>query len=309
MKKFAAIYLLLFVAASVFFVACEEEPPFINFEKPNTTLDTTYVNPTPSAPQQKQVVLEDVTGVQCVNCPDAAAIAKALQVANPGKVNVIAIHPLDVLKNFTDPINKPPYVSRQNFTTEVGAIICRDILGVPNALPKGAVDRIKFPDKTDLLIDRTDWTKKVEQELLIPPTVNISLQNDISAPANEIIITAKVEYTEAATDTNYITLVIVEDSIIDVQEYIDYSGPIPAPAYNDNYKHMHIMRATITGATGDLLNKPNAPLVAGRIFEKRYRYTIPSTTWVKKNLHVIGFVHRNGATKNILQSAHVSVGQ
>lgn len=285
---------------------CTEKPPYINYDPPKTTIDTTYVNATPSDAQTKQVLLEDVTGVQCVNCPDAAAIAKALTAANPGKINVIAVHALNLLDNFTKPVNKEGHKSKQDFRTQAAADICVNILGVPNSLPKGGIDRVKFSDKTDLLIDRTDWTSKVNAQLAVSTPVNITLAS-VPGAAGEILIDATIEYTQALPDTNYLTLVIVEDSIIDVQEYIDYTQPIPSPEFNDNYLHMHVMRAVMTASTGDLINKPDAPLVAGRVFRKRYKYTITNSEWVRKNLHVIGFVHRNGAQKTVLQSNHTEV--
>ncbi|MCU0443069.1 MAG: Omp28-related outer membrane protein [Bacteroidia bacterium] len=306
--------LFLSIAAFALLLGCEEEPPFINYDPPKTTLDTTWVKPTPSAPQVKQVLLEDVTGVQCVNCPDAAAIAKALQTANPGRVNVIGIHPLNLLPTFTNPINKEGHQSRQDFRTQAGADFCTNILGVPNSLPKGAIDRVKFPDKTDLLMDRTDWTAKTNAQLNEPTPVNITLTHikeveGYPIPENELLLEVTVEYTQVPTDTNknYLTLVLIEDSIVDVQEYIDYSGPIPAPAFNDNYMHMHIMRACLTNATGDLLNKADAPIVAGRVYKKRYKYTFTNPVWVKKQLHVIGYVHRNDTRKDVYQSNHVEL--
>ena len=287
--------------------SCQEEPPFINFEEPNTIIDTTWVKASPSTPQVKQVMIEDFTGVQCINCPDAAKIAKDLQTAYPNRVNVAAIHPLGLLNNFTAPINKEGHVSKQDFRTQAGTTLCQDIVGVPNSLPKGAIDRMKFPDRPDLLIDYTIWPSKVIEQLAVPTPVNITLANATGA-SNEILIDINIEYTQNLSDTNYLTMMIIEDNIIDVQEFIDRTDPInPFPSYDDNYNHMHIMRAMVTSATGDLLNKPNVSLIAGRVFQKRYKYTITNSRWNRNNLQVIAFVHRNGSTKTILQSNHLKV--
>lgn len=310
MYRLLKLYLLpgIVIIMLALVIACEEEPPFINFDEPKTTIDTTFVKAIPAAAQVKQVLLEDVTGVQCVNCPDAATIAKALQVANPGRVNVVALHPKDLLDNFTKPITKAGHESKQDFRTPEAATICKDILGVPNSLPKGGIDRVKFADKSDLLLDRTDWTAKVNAQLLVPPPMNITLTK-VPGKANEIIVDVEVEYTVSATDTNYLTILLVEDSIIDVQEYIDYSLPIPAPDYNNNYNHMHIVRAAMTSATGDLLNKANAPLVPGRVFKRRYVFNVTNPIWVLKHMDAIAFVHRNGSTKTVLQTAHLTLGE
>jgi hypothetical protein len=295
----------IFLSAVIFlWIGCAEEPPFINYEKPKTTIDTTWVKAEPAAPQQKQVMLEDFTGVRCVNCPDAAKIAKDLQTLYPGRVNVAAIHPLNLLNTFTDPIDKDGHKSRQDFRTQAGTDICRNLLGVPNSLPKGAVDRVKFSDQIELLIDYTVWTPKVTEQLAVPTPVNIGLTN-VPSPPNEVVVDVRLEYTKTLTDTNYITLMIIEDSIVDVQQYINRTDPQnPYASYNNNYVHMHVMRDVMSASTGDLLN---APLVAGRVFLKRYKYTITNTNWQRKHLQVIAFVHRNGNDKTILQSNHVKI--
>lgn len=298
------IYAVAFLTVAL--SACKEQPPYINYDPPKTTIDTTWVKQSPSAAQTKQVLLEDVTGVQCVNCPDAAAIAKSLQAANPGRVNAIAVHALNLLDNFTKPVNKDGHKSNQDFRTQAAADICVNLLGVPNSLPKGGIDRVKFADKTDLLTDRTDWTAKVNEQLAIATPVNITLENAASGKPEEIWVDVTLEYTEASSDTNFLSMVLVEDSIVDVQEYIDYTQPIPAPAFNDNYVHMHVMRGMFTATTGDMINKPGAAIVPGRVFKKRYVYTNSNPYVVRKNLHVIAFVHK-GAQKAVLQSNHLEV--
>jgi hypothetical protein len=307
MKKLILITGLLSIL-----IGCKEEPPYINYDPPKTTIDTTWLKSSVSPAQPKQVLLEDVTGVKCVNCPDAAKIAKDLQDANPGRVNVVSMHPLiDALKTFTSPINSDGHVSKYDFRTEAAADICTNLLGVPNSLPKGAINRIKFGDQNELLTDRTAWTSKVNQELNVATPLNITLTEVTQidgkpVASNEIWIDVEIEYTETVADTNYLTMVLLEDSIVDVQEYMDYSQPVPAPDYNDSYTHTHVMRDAITSSTGDLINKKDAALVPGRIFLKRYKYTV-TQPWVRKHMHVVAFVHKNGNNKDVIQSGHVEL--
>jgi hypothetical protein len=298
---------IFIIICALLFISCEEEPPYINYEKPNSTIDTTWVKPTPSAPQQRQVLIEDFTGVKCINCPDATLVAKNLIATYPNRVNVAAIHMLGLLNNFTSPINQDGYKSKYDFRTQQGADIALNVLGVPNNLPKGAIDRTKFPDRTDIYVDYTSWTAKVGEQIGKTTPVNITLEN-VATTGNEVTVDVTIEYTEAVNDTNYLTLMIVEDGIVDVQEYIDRTDPQnPVASYNENYVHNHVMRAIVTATTGDILNRPNVSLVAGRIFKRRYTYSLEGKNWVKSNLHVIGFVHRNGASKEVLQSNQVKV--
>jgi hypothetical protein len=305
--------LVLFFGLFCILWGCKEEPPYINYEQPNTTIDTTWLKPSASPAQTKQVLLEDVTGVKCVNCPDAAKIAKDLSDANPNRVNVVSLHPnIPALSYFTAPITEEGHKSKYDFRTDAAADICYNIIGVPNSLPKGGINRKKFADQTDILMDRTNWTAKTNEELAVPTPVNINLSlveniNGKPVADNEIWVDVAIEYTETLTDTNYLTIVLLQDSIIDVQEYTDYSQPIPVPGYNNNYVHMHVMRGTMTASTGDLINKKDAPLVPGRVFLKRYKYIVTNKEWVRKHMHAVAYVHKNNADKSVLQSNHIEL--
>jgi len=63
-------------------VSCDEElPPVIMTEEEKPLLDTFYIGSVPAA-SVKKVLLFDVTGVRCNNCPKAAVLAKSLASSN-----------------------------------------------------------------------------------------------------------------------------------------------------------------------------------------------------------------------------------
>ena len=271
--------LLIFGLLSIIWGCKKEQPDTAGYDTFDTIIDTTWLKPTPSPAQLKQVLLEEVIGVKSVNSPDAAKIAHDLSDANPGRMNIVSLHPnTPALGPFTAPIHQPDHDSKYDFRTQAAGDICENILGIPNSLPKGGINRKKFDDQTDILMDRTNWTAKVNDELAVATPVNISLvqvtqMNGKPVLANEIWVDVAIEYTKAISDNNYVTIVLVEDSIVDVQECVDYSQPIPDVEYNNNFVHMQVMRDAITASTGDLINKKDAPLVPGRVFLKRYKYT------------------------------------
>lgn len=292
---------------------CKKEEPYINYDELNATIDTTWLKPTPSPAQTKQILLEFVTGVRCTNSNVGAKIAHDIADANPGRINIVSLHPNSpALSTFTTPSNEPGHTSKYDFRTEAAGDICENILGIPNSLPKGGINRKKFSDQPDILMDRANWAAKANDELAVPAPVNINLVqvteiNGTQILPDEIWIDIAIEYTKAITDNNYITIVLLEDSIVDVQEYTDFSQPIPSPAYNNDYVHMHVMRDVITASTGDLINKNDAPLVPGRVFLKRYKYTVKNTGWRRTHLHAVAFVHQNSASKDVLQSTHTTL--
>ena len=62
--------------ALLFLVSCEEEPPGINYTPTKVAFEETYIDASNvPTPQLREVLVEDISGVRCVNCPDAAIIA------------------------------------------------------------------------------------------------------------------------------------------------------------------------------------------------------------------------------------------
>lgn len=285
--------------------SCKEEPPAINFDQSRQLTDTFYINPTPDTPQLKTVLLEDISGVKCVNCPDAAVIANGIVQAFPERVNVVVLHPdLDALSSFVKPIDKEGYKSKYDFRTKDAAAIC-NLVGVPGSLPRGLINRVKFADQPERTMPRTDWHAKAQEELNKPSPVNIDLHSEYQPSTQKGSINVKVQFTEPATGKYYISVALIEDSLIDVQEYQD---PVTFEVkFNPEYVHMHILRDVITAATGDLLNvSDNATLVKGRVFERAYEYDL-SPGYVPKNTKILVFVHDDSNKINVIQSKEIHV--
>jgi len=84
--------LALFV--SLLILSCCEIPPFVDFSEPILLArDTTYITNDVPSTVLKNVLLEDISGVRCKNCPKAAKIAHDIQSNNdPGRVVVMTLH-------------------------------------------------------------------------------------------------------------------------------------------------------------------------------------------------------------------------
>jgi hypothetical protein len=78
---------LLFVIAAFFNTGCEEIPPTVTpfmGETPDTVVDVTS--------QQRQVLIEEFTGVRCVQCPAGAAEIETLLALHGDQLVAVAIH-------------------------------------------------------------------------------------------------------------------------------------------------------------------------------------------------------------------------
>ena len=291
--------LLLNIFALCLIVSCNEDAPYINYKPSNAVLDTTFIVSTIPTAETKNILIEDFTGVACSNCPRAHETLKNLKASYPGRVFSIANHPLNAtLKNFTEPINNPPFVSKYDFRT-TDANLLLSYLGSSGQLPIGAINRKLFDGETKPLVGDGLWSGYATKELLQTSSVvnmdTLSIRYDASA--NEITIDLRLVFNQSLVDSQYLTVALLENNIIDVQEKYDNGDVIYVP----NYQHDNILRKLITNLYGDLLK---AKLDAGRVFRKRFIYKPTAEelkNWNTDNLAVIAFVHGNATKKDVIQ--------
>ena len=291
----------IFTESLLLVSACEEEiPTGLNLLPERSIFDTTYITNILPAPQQTNVLIEDFTGVKCANCPRAQLTAKNIVAANLKRVFVMGIHPgKGLLNSFVSPFKTPgdDHDSKYDFRTDEGADIIT-FLGSSGALPIGSINRTKFSGESAILIDDTKWNGYTLSLLNNNSIVNIdtfSNKGVYFVEANKIRMNLKLSYTASTNDSQYISIAIIENSLVDFQK----SGSVTI----EDYDHEHVLRRMVTPSTGTQLK---ASIIGGRVFEKTYEYEInPGTdiNWNKENLKLLVFVHNgtNGTNKFVIQ--------
>ena len=302
-------YLYIILLSAIGLSACEEVPPLINYEKGTKLKDTTYVESQAPAPQLKGVFLEDISGVKCVNCPDASIIAKSILTAFPGRAYAVVMHPdVQSLSAFVSPINKDGYKSKYDFRTKDASSIL-NLVGMPNSLPRGYVNRRLFGGASSRILGREEWFARCQDELQGTTPVNIDLANSFNAATGKGKLSITLKYTQAVAKKHLLSIMLVEDSIIDVQEYQDQQTI--EVKFDPNYVHMHILRDLVTFATGDpLTDDANVTLTPGRVFVKEYEYTMDVSELIKvkpDHAKLIVFVHEDETTMNIVHVKEIEV--
>ncbi len=227
-----ALYILLLAG-----FGCEEKNDLINFNRPefNTLkIDSTYQGDGNDSIQKKNVLLEDFTGVRCVNCPRAQAEAKKIQQANPARVIVSAIHVTDFARKYNE--------SKYDFQTVDGRNL-HAYLGGETSLPVGTIDRKIFgSNKTPFVYDY-QWKSLVSQQLALVPPVNITfMQKDYNTGNRTCKIKIKIVYTKDVSSPQYISAFVTEDNFTDLQ--------LTPSGVDSNYKHTHVFRAIMQPSTG-----------------------------------------------------------
>jgi len=224
-------------------------------------------------PSQKNVILEEFTGVNCVNCPDGHKIANQIITNNPGRCFSINIHQ----GNFAN--------STPDYRTEFGDDIAAQA-GV-NAYPLGTVNRHVFSGSNTCL-DRSAWTNRASQILAQDSYVNIAAVSTIDAITRELTVTVELFYTDdAAVETNFLNVALLQNNILGPQLGMNFN---PEQIIGGKYNHQHMLRHLLTGQWGDEIETTSE----GSFVSKTYAYLIPehlrNVIYDIENLEVLVFV-------------------
>lgn len=256
-----------FVAGAFLLNSCEEVPPYIDFSVPPEVVDTTYVDPTVPTPQHKVVLIEDITGVRCVNCPQAADEIKAI-IAEKSEDSVISMALyINQLKTLTSPYPGYPVLNSEYATEMI------DFLGLGTGLPTGYVDRKIYTPLTERFVQYKSWRNYVNLQLRGTTPVNIDIEKTLDG--NKLTVDLKLVYTSTVSGEHKVALYLLEDGIMSKQ----YGGK----PTEETYIHNHVLRYNFGASLG---TKLEAALTPGRTFEKKLKYEIPAE-YKQDKLHVV----------------------
>lgn len=267
--------------------ACQEVGPPVNLglNAANKT-DTTYVEGFADAPQPRKALLEEFTGVRCVNCPRAHTTILNLQAAYPGQIVPVGIH----TGQFS-----VPYAGRNDFRITEGNSL-ENLLGGAQGYPSGAINRTKFPSESHIIISDQKWSNYIGSELQGNPEVNVSINKELDLTNNKAGLEVKVKLNAAQSEAIHLTMYVVEDNIIDFQ--------LTPAGVDSAYRHKHVLRQCITPYNGENLAAPS--LEANRVFFYNYVLDL-KPEWNLSNTKVVAFVHRIGQVPQVLQAAYVEL--
>lgn len=290
MKQFSYTFLVAMIL--LLGSSCKEVPPFIDYSEPILLAkDTTYVVQTLPSPQPKNVLIEDISGVRCVNCPDAAVTAHEIRDDHPGRVVVMTLHSWK-FSGFTRPI-------ADTFNTQVATDIIDNLIGSPSGLPTGSVDRKTYTGKTDPLLPPPTWASFVNDQLNEKSAVNLDLETIHKPGSRDVIVNVTATFLEEQTVNTHLSLFITESHIISPQKSdTAQTGQI------DQFEHNFILRAGITSFSGLLLSNS---IPAGTVYEKGIALEIPSKYDIS-NCSIVAIIsHVDASGNDVLQVAESEI--
>ncbi|MCH5233819.1 MAG: Omp28 family outer membrane lipoprotein [Muribaculaceae bacterium] len=249
MKKF-----LLLIATFPFLIACDnidEKDRYIQVE---------------NRPLERKVLLEEFTGQNCVNCPDAHAVIEKLEEQFGENLVVVSIH-----------------AGSFGISSEMGGLmqeegnIYADHWRI-NAYPCGVIDR------NSGVLNFDQWSTVIRKDGLYPANMEMDLNAELSEDGTKINITTDLVSDGAVKGA--LQLWVVENGIEGYQR----DGDIR----RYDYIHNNVFRACVNGEWGEEIDMVNGDtehfynsieVVSGQEEE--------INDWNVNNLYIVGFVYND----------------
>ncbi|MBR4646088.1 MAG: Omp28-related outer membrane protein [Bacteroidales bacterium] len=210
----------------------------------------TIVSTTPS---NRNVLLEEYTGVQCTWCPDGHRMANELKATNPDRICLINIHQGSFAAN--------------TYTTQFGNALANQTN--LDGYPSGTINRHVFSGNKTAL-NRGEWANCANQILNMSSPVNIAAEGTLDMSTRTVNIRVQLYYTGSQTVTsNSLNVAILQDNVLGSQVGMSMN---PAQVVGNQYNHMHMLRHLITGQWGETIET----IAQGTLVEKNYEYVIPA---------------------------------
>lgn len=230
-----------------------------------------YVKP---AEVGRAVLIEDLTGQRCINCPTGTDIINGI-IQTYGEDNVIAvgIH--------SGPLGFKGNAKRVGLMTDTGDEYYKYWANGTNlGQPSAVFNRKKGPSD-----NFNNWAAEVG--LIISEKANLSIDIANAYDAKKRELTTKVgAFGVNGTVNGKLQVWIVEDGVKAMQMMPDGSA-------NQDYVHNHVFRAAVNGTWGE-----EVTVKEGETTSKDYSYVLPET-WDAEKISVVAFVYNDKGVENV----------
>lgn len=230
-----------------------------------------YVKP---ADVSRAVLIEDFTGQNCLNCPNATVAIADLQ-ETYGHDNVVAVGIYSGDFGYMRGDFNRPYP----LTTTVGHEYYKH--WKLDHQPVGIVNRHGASEYQD-------WARQALEQMQQKARLQLSARATLDAESRTMTIAVTALGTDGDTDGK-LQLWLTEDSIVDGQR-------MPDGVWNKEYLHNHVFRDAVNGQWGT-----DFRLAEGETREETFTYTIAEDkAWVPKNMHVVAFVYTGQGVEQVV---------
>jgi hypothetical protein len=282
--------LIALCSTGLLFAACKEKAPYIRLTDANY-VDSGYSVATLPATDPHQVYIEEFTGESCSNCPAAHEQLHQLDSIYQGRLNIVGLYSYNISQTV------PPAGAGTDFRDSAATSIGVSIYGGISQLPNGGFDRSYIAGNKQVTTNL--WNGTITDRLNIVDSLNLKIESHTSASGSDTIV-ATVVYTKDVAGGQNLSVLIIEDSIVDVQEF-------PLGFINPSYVFTNVFRQSVSAAPfGDPLLVTAATKTAGLALKRTYVYNRSSHINRPAHCRVIAFVS-NGTDSHVMQSCQAKL--
>ena len=228
----------------------------------------TFVSTTP---ENKNVVLEEFTGIYCTFCPDGHVIGQGLHDSYPNDIFLINIH--------TGGYSNPNGPSDPDFNSNHGAAIAANS-GLAG-YPAGTVNRHVFPGITPqgsagtTALSRGDWGAASADIMSQASPVNVAAQASYDMSTGVLTVNTETYFTANHTSSAFLHVAVVQNNVPGPQTGAQTYNPgaIISGPWSPTYNHQHMLKYLMDGAFGIELNTTTA----GTFIPNTHTWTVPLT--------------------------------
>lgn len=275
----------LFVAALTIFavVSCE------SISEENRYIPISPVNPTPGHDSDsivrpvayRAVLIEDYTGQQCLNCPNATdEIERLIEIYGDSIIIPVGIHSggFGVSGVITNALG-----SFAGYKTDLGQRYY-DHFGIESQ-PSGNVDR-------QGVSEYNQWNNYINRELQKPVPCMLTLNNTYDAATRQLTVkVSAIAQDPIQGVSGKLQLWLVEDGLVSFQK-------LPSGSINTSYTHNHVLRDAINGDWGTDIS-----VVGAEPVEQTFTYTLPvyeaPQNWTPEHISIVAFIYNDNGVQQV----------
>ena len=210
-----------------------------------------------TTPENRKVILEEFTGINCTFCPQGHAIAQNIQNNNQGDVFLINIHS----GGYANPNGNQP-----DFRTQWGQAIDNQSGSV--GYPAGTVNRQNFPGQEQgnngtTALSRGQWAGAANAVLGENSYANTAVNAVVDVQTRIMTVDVEAFYTDnSPVATNKFNVAVLQNNTL---------GPQVGGNMGNSYVHQHRLIDLLTGQWGEDITNTTS----GSLFSNQYVYAIP----------------------------------
>ncbi len=237
------------------------------------------------------VLIEELTGASCPNCPAGTAAVEQILENFPDNVVAVAVHGDFLAKPVTGE-------SQYDFRSEEGKNL-EDYLRPWLGKPAAAINRVQFDDHpSELSVSISGlWQSLVQDELDKAHVMSIFVGSDYNPVSREVDVTVSINPLVDLTGDFRLSVMLTQSHIIDAQ--LNSAEVIP------DFEHNHVLRKILTAFNGNPLP---STLAKDDIIARSFTYVLPEEDlggpYIPENMHVVASVANvAGDSKEVYQAA------